>query len=107
MANKRRNKDSVNNGDDDDVNTNIKINIKGILDNDLVTPEYLEELSKKFFKLADAIKSKDNEDDSQSSEDDSCNNNGNNNDNNNGNNNDYENNYDKKRQKFLIIYLKK
>ena len=42
MANKKRNKDSVNNGDDDDMNPNIKINIEDILDNDLATPEYLE-----------------------------------------------------------------
>ena len=45
MANKKRKKDSVNNGDDDDMNPNIKINIEDILDNDLATPEYLEELS--------------------------------------------------------------
>ena len=77
MANKKKNKDSGNNGDDDDMNPNIKINIENILDNDSVTPEYLEELSKNFFKLANEMKSKDNEDDSE--------NNGNNG-NNNGNN---------------------
>ena len=54
MANKKRNKYSVNNGDDDDMNPNIKIKIEGILDNDLVTPEHLEELSKEFFRLANS-----------------------------------------------------
>ena len=67
MVNKKRNKDSENNGDDDDINPNIKINTENILDNDLVKPEYFEELSKYFFKLANAIRSKDNEDDSESS----------------------------------------
>ena len=52
MANKKRNKDSVNNEDDHDMNPNPKTNIENILDNDLATPEYLEELSKNFFKLA-------------------------------------------------------
>ena len=51
MANKKRNKDSANNGDDDDdMNPNIKTTIENILDNDLITPEYLEKLSKKFLK---------------------------------------------------------
>ena len=50
MANKKRTKNSGNNDDDDDMNPNIKINIKNILSNDLVTPEYLEELSKNFLK---------------------------------------------------------
>ena len=59
MANKKRNKDHGNNGDDDDI--------ENILDNDLITPEYLKELSKKFFKLANALKSEDNKDDSESS----------------------------------------
>ena len=68
MANKKRNKDSGNNGDDnDDMNPNIKINIENILDNDLITPEYLEKLSEKFFKSANEMESKDNEDDSESS----------------------------------------
>ena len=67
MANKKRNKDSGNNGDDDDMNPNIKIDIENILDNDLATPEYLEELSKNFFKLVNAMRSEDNEDDSKSS----------------------------------------
>ena len=44
MTNKKRSKDSVNNGDDDDMNPNIKINIEDILDNDLATPAYLEEI---------------------------------------------------------------
>ena len=102
MTNKKRNKDSENNGDDDvdddddddDMNPNIKIIIENILDNDLVTPEYLEELSKNFFKLANAMRSKDNEDDSESSgnnSESSVNNNessGNNNESS-GNNNDY------------------
>ena len=51
IANKKRNKDSENNGDDDDMNPNIKINTENILDNDLAMPEYLEELSKNFFIL--------------------------------------------------------
>ena len=67
MANKKRNRDSGNNGDDDDMNPNIKIDIENILDNDLATPEYLEELIKNFFKLANAMRSEDNEDDSKSS----------------------------------------
>ena len=46
MANKKRKKDSGNNRDDDyDMNPNIKINIENILDDDSITPEYLEELS--------------------------------------------------------------
>ena len=50
MANKKRRKDSEYNGDDDDdINPNIKINIENILDDDSITPEYLEELSKNFF----------------------------------------------------------
>ena len=85
MTNKKRNKNSGDNGDDDDdMNPNIKINIENILDSDLITPEYLEKLSKKFFKLANAIKSKDNADASESS--------GNNSEssgNNSGNNIDY------------------
>ena len=49
MANKKRNKDSGNNGDDDcDINPNIKLNIENISGNGLITPEYLEELSKNF-----------------------------------------------------------
>ena len=47
MANKKRNKDSGNNGGDDDMNPNIEINIENILNNDLITPEYLEKISKK------------------------------------------------------------
>ena len=83
MANKKRKKDSGNNRDDDDynMNPNIKINIENILDDDSIIPEYLEELSKNFFKLANALRSKDNEDDSENNG-----NNGNNNRNNNGNN---------------------
>ena len=78
MTNKKRKKDSENNGDDDyDTNPNIKINMENILDDDSITPEYLEELSKSFFKQANEIRSKDNEDGSE--------NNGNNG-NNNGNN---------------------
>ena len=78
MTNKKRKKDSENNGDDDyDTNPNIKINMENILDDDSITPEYLEELSKSFFKQANEIRSKDNEDGSK--------NNGNNG-NNNGNN---------------------
>ena len=77
MANKKRKKDSENNGDDDyDINPNIKINMENILYDDSITPEYLEELSKSFFKQANEMRSKDNEDDSE--------NNGNNG--NNGNN---------------------
>ena len=35
MANKKREKDSANNGDDDyDINPNIKINMENILDDD-------------------------------------------------------------------------
>ena len=75
MTNKKRKKDSENNGDDDyDTNPNIKINMENILDDDSITPEYLEELSKSFFKQANEIRSKDNEDGSE--------NNGNNNGNN-------------------------
>ena len=76
MASKKRKKDIENNGDDHDydMNPNIKINIENNLDDDSITPEYLEELSKNFFKLANAMRSKDNEDDSE--------NNGNNNGNN-------------------------
>ena len=77
MANKKRKKDSENNGDDDcDINPNIKINMENILHDDSITPEYLEELIKSFFKQANEMRSKDNEDDSE--------NNGNNG--NNGNN---------------------
>ena len=82
MANKKRKKDSGNNGDDDyDINPNIKINLENILGDDSITPEYLEELSKNFFKLANEMRSKDNEDDSENNG-----NNGINNGNNNGNN---------------------
>ena len=78
MANKKRNKDNGNNGDDDyDINPNIKINIENTLGDDSITHEYVEELSKNFFKLANEMRSKYNEDDSE--------NNGNNG-NNNGNN---------------------
>ena len=78
MANKKRNTDSENNGDDYyDINPNIKINMVNILDYDSITPEYLEELSKSFFKQANEMRSKDNVDDSE--------NNGNHG-NNNGNN---------------------
>ena len=66
MANKKRKKDSENNGDDDyDINPNIKINMENILDDDSITPEYLEELSKSYFKQANEMRSKDNEDDSE------------------------------------------
>ena len=74
MANKKRIKDSGNNGDDDDaddddddddMNPNIKINIENILNNDFITSEYLEELSKNFFKQANAMRTQDNEDDSE------------------------------------------
>ena len=65
MANKKRNKDSGNNEDVDDMNPIIEINIENILDNDSITPEYLEELRKNFFKLANEMRSKDNEDDSE------------------------------------------
>ena len=66
MANKKRKKDSENNGDDDyDINPNTKINMENILDDDSMTPEYLEELSKSFFKQANEMRSKDNEDDSE------------------------------------------
>ena len=34
------------------MNPNIKINIENILDNDLITPEYLEKLRKKFLKIS-------------------------------------------------------
>ena len=79
IANKKTEKDSENNEDDDyDINPNIKINMENILDDDSITPEYLEELSKRFFKQANEMRSKDNEDGSE--------NNGNNN-RNNGNNN--------------------
>ena len=47
MANKKRKKD-----DDYDMNPNIKTNIENILDDDSITPEYLEKLSKNSFKLA-------------------------------------------------------
>ena len=79
MANKKRNKDSENNGDDDyDMNPNIKINIENILGDDSITPEYLEELSKHFFNLTNEMRSKDNEDDSENNANNSGNNNGNN-----------------------------
>ena len=84
MANKKRKKDSENNGDDDyDINPNIKINMENVLDDDSITPEYLEELSKSFFKQADEMRSKDNEEGSENNG-----NNGNNGHNgyNNGNN---------------------
>ena len=59
MANKKRKKDSENNGDDDyDINPNIKINMENILDDDSITPENLEELSKSFFKQANGMRSK-------------------------------------------------
>ena len=78
-----RKQDSGNNGDDDDydMNANIKIDIENVLDDDSITPEYLEELSQNFFKLANAMRRKDNEDDRENNG-----NNGNNNRNNNGNN---------------------
>ena len=47
------------------MNPNIKINIENILGDDSITPEYLEELSKNFFKLANQMRSIDNEDDSE------------------------------------------
>ena len=78
IANKKRNKDRGNNGDDDDI--------KNMLDNDLITPEYLKELSKRFFKLTNALKREDNKDDSESSENNSGNNSENNSGNNSGNN---------------------
>ena len=66
MANKKRKKDSENNGGDDyDINPNTKINMENILDDDSITPEYLEELSESFFKQANEMRSKDNEDDSE------------------------------------------
>ena len=79
------------------MNPNIKINIEDILDNDVAAPEYLDELSKKFFRLANAMKSEDNEDDSESSES-SGNNSGNNSENSesSGNNSVNNINYDKK-----------
>ena len=39
--------------------------MENILDDDSITPEYLEELSKSFFKQANEMRSKDNEDDSE------------------------------------------
>ena len=39
--------------------------MENILDDDSITPEYLEELSKSFFKQAIEMRSKDNEDDSE------------------------------------------
>ena len=96
MVNKKRNKD-------DDINPNIKKNIKNILDNDLITPGYLGELSKNFLKLANAMKSENNEDDSESSGNNSKssgnnsrNNSGNNSENNSGNNSGNNIYYDKK-----------
>ena len=78
MANKKRKKDSENNGDDYyDINPNIKINMENILDYDSIAPEYLEELSKSIFKQANEMRNKDNEDDSENNL-----NNGNNNGNN-------------------------
>ena len=59
MANKKRKKDSENDGDYDCViNPNIEINI---LYDDSITPEYLEELRISFFKQANEMRSKDNE----------------------------------------------
>ena len=59
MANKKRKKDSENDGDNDYViNPNIEINI---LYDDSITPEYLEELRISFFKQANEMRSKDNE----------------------------------------------
>ena len=59
LANKKTKKDSENNGDDDyDINPNIKINMENILYDDSITPEYLEELSKSFFKQANEMRSK-------------------------------------------------
>ena len=89
MANKKRKKGSGNNGDYDDydMNPNIKINIEKILDDDSITLEYLEELSKNFFKLANAMRSKDNEDDSENNGNNGNNENNENNGNNNRNNN--------------------
>ena len=75
------------------MNPNIKINIENILDDDSITLEYLEELSKNFFKLANAMRSKDNEDDSENNGNNGNNGNNNRNDNrnNNGNNNNRNN----------------
>ena len=36
------------------------MNMENILDDDSITPEYLEELSKSFFKQANGMRSKDN-----------------------------------------------
>ena len=57
--------------------------MENILDDDSITPEYLEELSKSFFKQANEMRSKDNEDGSE--------NNGNNGNNGNNNGNNIEN----------------
>ena len=94
MANKKRKKDSGNNGDDDyDINPNIKTNVENILGDDSITPEYLEELSQNFFKLANEMRSKDNEDDSENNRKNG-NNNGNNEDDSENNGNNNENNED-------------
>ena len=76
IANKKRNKDSGNNGDDDDdddhdhdMYPNIKKYRKNILNDDSITPEYIEKLSNKFLKLANEMRSKDNEDDSENNDD--------------------------------------
>ena len=68
--------------------SNIKKHMKNILNDDSITPEYIEKLSNKFFKLANEMRSKDNEDDSENNDDsDDNDDNGNDNDDN-GNNND-------------------
>ena len=61
MANKKRKKDSENDGDYDYViNPNIEINMENILYDNSITPEYLEELRISFFKQANEMRSKDN-----------------------------------------------
>ena len=62
IANKKRNKDSGNNEDDDDMYPNIKKYTRNILNDDSITSEYIDKLSNKFFKLANEMRSKDNDD---------------------------------------------
>ena len=74
---------------------------KNILNDDSITPEYIEKLSNKFFKLANEMRSKDNDDNGNDNDDDNDDNDDNGNDDNddnddNGNDNGNINNNSKK-----------
>ena len=93
IANKKRNKDSGNNedDDDDDMYPNIKKYVNNILNDDSITPEFIEKLRNKFLKLANEMRSKDNEDDSENNDDDDDDDDSDDNDDNDDNGNDNEN----------------